>query len=243
MRSIVFELKIVTPLFMGNATFASEIRTQSINGVIRHWFRLLGGDPEKEVKLFGNTFSKGNVFIRINSEKLTPINKQISVNNYVSFPIKKRSYIPTELNGLKSTNFTITFLFHPRLNEEEIKQFLCAFWCSLYLGNFGSRSTRGFGSLICTNQPNFESLVKNFCLSFEINEDTSQWYKQQIDYIKNINKWERVKNLPFVFEDLEIYLLSENFSNYEEAINRMSSLMQKYRKKYNPDYKYIRILF
>ena len=48
MKTFKVKCKIITPLFMGGANQQPELRTQSINGVLRWWFRVLGGSIEDE---------------------------------------------------------------------------------------------------------------------------------------------------------------------------------------------------
>jgi len=45
--------KILTPLFMDDAEQQVELRTQSINGLLRWWFRVAGGSFEDEKRIFG----------------------------------------------------------------------------------------------------------------------------------------------------------------------------------------------
>ncbi|MCS6955383.1 MAG: type III-B CRISPR module RAMP protein Cmr1, partial [Candidatus Calescibacterium sp.] len=74
MKTIEFDLQIITPLFMGNAYQKAELRTQSFNGLIRYWYRLLGGRKETEDRIFGTAnqerSSKGRVIMKISSQKL-----------------------------------------------------------------------------------------------------------------------------------------------------------------------------
>ncbi len=49
-----FNLRVITPLFMGGANHEPEIRTQSLNGVFRWWFRVAGGSRKDEERIFGS---------------------------------------------------------------------------------------------------------------------------------------------------------------------------------------------
>ncbi len=49
-----FNLRVITPLFMDGANHEPEIRTQSLNGVFRWWFRVAGGSREDEERIFGS---------------------------------------------------------------------------------------------------------------------------------------------------------------------------------------------
>lgn len=225
MKKVDFNLKIITPLFMGGASKQPELRTQSFNGVIRYWFRLLGGTKELENKLFGTaggTSQKGMVKIQIEENNLKPqkFEKRDKIwgngIKYIGFSLDQREFI------LQDKDFNIIFHFHPFLEEDEIKAFLSSFWCSLYLGNFGSRSRRGFGSIISTNNPNFNEILKDFKLKFVIDEDVGQWYKKQLEYIKTVYKWKPFENTPSVFHNLNIYIVnfSENVKKWVDDVQK-----------------------
>ncbi|MCS7244369.1 MAG: type III-B CRISPR module RAMP protein Cmr1 [Candidatus Calescibacterium sp.] len=243
MKTIEFDLQIITPLFMGNAYQKAELRTQSFNGLIRYWYRLLGGRKETEDRIFGTAnqkrSSKGRVIMKISSQKLQikefqkHLNKQgIPVHgsgtNYLGFslhhkpkdkPEVRRQYIDV------GQSFKLIFSFHPTLSENEIKQFLCAFWCSIYLGNFGSRSRRGFGSIICTNNTKSYQTTLNindFNLSFYIDKDLSKWYPEQLRVIQDLNCWSQREGIPYIFQNMEIYrLLDIKKTGYRDWISEI----------------------
>lgn len=281
MKKVDFNLKIITPLFMGGASKQPELRTQSFNGVIRYWFRLLGGTKELENKLFGtagSTSQKGMVKIQIEENNFKPQKFEKYFNdkgyviqgngiNYIGFSLDQR--FKNEKNENKEQrefivqdqyqDFKITFHFHPFLKEDEIKVFLSSFWCSLYLGNFGSRSRRGFGSIISTNNPNFNEILKDFKLKFVIDEDVGQWYKKQLEYIKTVYEWKPFENTPSVFHNLNIYIVdfSKNVKEWVDDVQKgrngylikewkkgnkwqeldfMGFLLAAFRSYYKPDY-------
>lgn len=64
MKSVTFNLKVITPLFMGGAKHQAELRVQSFKGMIRFWWRALKSEndikklKEEEVKIFGGSIKK-----------------------------------------------------------------------------------------------------------------------------------------------------------------------------------------
>ena len=52
MKTFNVVCKVITPLFMGGANQQAELRTQSINGLLRWWFRVAGGSIDDEKKNF-----------------------------------------------------------------------------------------------------------------------------------------------------------------------------------------------
>jgi CRISPR-associated protein Cmr1 len=91
MKSWIVECKVITPLFMGGAYQQAELRTQSINGLLRWWFRIAGGSFEDEKRIFGwagETSNQGLVRIRIEKEKID-IMEQIEENKKIANEILK----------------------------------------------------------------------------------------------------------------------------------------------------------
>lgn len=232
MKEITLTLKIITPLFMGGADQQPELRTQSINGVIRWWFRTIGGSFEDEKKLFGwggENARKGNVKISIiKSEKLEvkKFSKIFNNNgypeqigyNYFSFSLDQR-FNKRQTDKIQrkyfneNRNFILKTTFTPLLNDEDIKKFLCALWCSIYLGNFGSRARRGFGSLIVTD---IKGIEENF-LSFIPKDNISGWLKNNIEVIKQ----------KFSFSEIKVYTINKN--NFNNNIQNWVNKVQEGR--------------
>ncbi len=262
-KRIVFDCGVITPLFMGGATQQPEIRTQSFNGLFRYWFRFLGGKFDDEKKLFGwggEDANKGKVrlFVDIADANISKTyDLQGQGINYLGFSMKmsRRRYITP------NSTFKLHITFHPTLKDEDIKKFLSAVWCAFYLGNFGSRSRRGFGSIVIEKVDNDLNFLK-----FKPEGNISEWIKENLRRIKSSNRWDRRDNLPWVFEDLEIYKVERgNWRNYErwirdvqrersgrrivtrwnlntvsninDLLDFMGFLLAAYRSYYQPDYK------
>jgi len=236
------ECKIITPLFMGGAKFNPELRTQSINGVLRWWFRVAGGNIEDEKRLFGWASDQSNqglvrLFIKdfdklktqiFSIKDFDKIKTEISSKefdqegkvrnnrglNYLGFSLdKKRSYIK------ESQTFNLIISFHPRATEEDEKKFFATLWLAFNLGNFGSRSRRGFGSIKITsiNNSNINNL---YGLSFNptqnlTTQNLKEWINQNLNKIKFLINGNPHKNIPYIFENFEIYSFKNDNSFYE----------------------------
>lgn len=207
--SVKFRIQEVVKLCMCNANKQFELRTQSFNGVIRHWLRLLVANKDIENKIFGiankNESRKGSVKIEIGNQ--------------------------TKIN--LSTIFDICFYFNPLLQKDYIKIFLCAFWCSLFIGNFGAKTRIGCGSLIPIEAPN--QIIEDFDLKFTFgseiqNEDQLiKWYKDHLDKIKKVVENKKVNiDAPIIFKNLCGYLLGNN-----KHQNFLSSLKKSKESKWN----------
>jgi CRISPR-associated protein Cmr1 len=239
------ECKIITPLFMGGAEFNPELRTQSINGILRWWFRVAGGNIEDEKRLFGWASNQSNqglvrLFIKDFDKLKTQIfsikdfdkiktemsSKEFDQEgkvrnnrglNYLGFSLdKKRSYIK------ESQTFNLIISFHPRATEEDEKKFFATLWLAFNLGNFGSRSRRGFGSIKITsiNNSNINDL---YSLSFNpnqnLNQNLNEWINQNLNKIKAyINPTQNA------FDSLKIYKIEKsNFNQLENWLKEVQN--------------------
>ncbi|MEO0179411.1 MAG: type III-B CRISPR module RAMP protein Cmr1 [candidate division WOR-3 bacterium] len=231
MKKISLSCKIITPLFMGGAEQQAELRTQSFNGLFRYWFRLLGGSFEDEKRLFGwggEKANKGVVRIRVIKEgDINPYqvtHREPTGYRYLGFSLQL-----TERNGIKVPYyFKILFSFHPIATDEDIKKFLCAVWCAFYLGNFGSRSRRGFGSIMVEDIEG--DIPSGFNLKFKPQGDIGNWIKEQLNYIKGLNYWKARKDIPYVFENLEIYRFFQSKRYCFEMLHEMGTRYRYYRQ-------------
>jgi len=229
MKKITFRCRIITPLFMGGANQEAELRTQSFNGLFRYWFRLLGGSFEDEKRLFGwggEGARRGIVQIFTEIKRGDkPLDRGSVGINYLAFSLLRtgRKYLQED------QDFNLTIRFHPTATDEDIKKFLCALWCAFYLGNFGSRSRRGFGSVMIEN---IEGYIPNsFDLGFfKPSSGICNWLKEQLEKIKNLNYWQGRKDIPWIFENMEIYKFDGTKQNFEDILNDLGKKYKDYRR-------------
>lgn len=232
------ECKIITPLFMGGAEFNPELRTQSINGILRWWFRVAGGNIKDEKRLFGWASDQSNqglvrLFIKDFDKLKTEIfsfDQEGNVRNnsglnYLGFSLdqrfKKDNPKPQRSYIKESQTFNLIISFHPRATEEDKNKFFATLWLAFNLGNFGSRSRRGFGSIKITpiNNPNINDL---YGLSFNPTQNLKDWINQNLNKIKDyINPTQNA------FDSLKIYKIEK--SNFNQLKN-WTEEVQKGRK-------------
>ncbi len=94
---------------------------------------------------------------------------------------------------------------------------MSAVWCAFYLGNFGSRSRRGFGSIVVYDNDLKKIISDNNFISFKPQGNISDCLKQNLEKIKKLNHWKRIEYIPYIFEDLEVY---KSFQNWFEDIKK-----------------------
>jgi CRISPR-associated protein Cmr1 len=241
MRTFSLKCKVITPLFMGGANQQAELRTQSINGLLRWWFRIAGGSIEDEKRLFGWAGEKSNqglvrIFIKEPPFQPQEFSPKQAGYNYLGFSLKltKRKSFP------ENQTFEISISFHPKANEEDIKKFFCALWLAFNLGNFGSRSRRGFGSIRIKEikikkikedgKEDYEDITNNcYGLNFTPSGDLVTWINKNLNEIKKVLNQPR-KDIPNLFDNFEIYIFGIN-NDWQNLLNQAGQKYQSFRKK------------
>mgnify|MGYP001037741295 CR=1 FL=1 len=247
MNSITFNLKVLTPLFMGGANQQAELRSQSFKGLFRYWYRVLGGSMKEEREIFGwggeKSLSSLFKIMIIKKNQLTKSrlskdfeNGNFAQNgfNYLSFSLDQRRKLND--NKLqreyinKDTKIGLKVLFVKSIKIEYIKKILASIWCSFYLGNFGSRSRRGFGSIIVDSIESdfkYDDILKvEWKISIddakqEISaEDIKQCYMRQIEILKNVFEKSNYNDIPSIKKDFNIYFLDkDNIASIKDFVN------------------------
>jgi CRISPR type III-B/RAMP module RAMP protein Cmr1 len=320
MKTFKVECKVITPLFMGGANQQAELRTQSINGLLRWWFRIAGGSIEDEKRLFGwagETSNQGLVRVKIEREEFNAT-EQIEENQKIADEIlrllekrkdelerkigtakeyqkdkllKRKMYIENQIEEVKKIleklksaknnsqefsedllkeiqklifllegyrylgfslemndrdfklvglTFDLKISFHPKANEEDIKKFFCALWLAFNLGNFGSRSRRGFGSIRIKEikikkikedgKEDYENITNNcYGLNFAPSGDLGTWINKNLNEIKKVLNQPR-KDIPNLFDNFEIYIFGSN-NDWQNLLNQAGQKYQSFRKQ------------
>jgi CRISPR-associated protein Cmr1 len=240
MKRYVVSCRVITPLFMGGANRQAELRTQSINGMLRWWFRVAGGSKKDEERLFGwggDESKQGLVRIKIISNKFEsepfpaiPGNRYVGDNrgyDYLGFSLKMtgRKAVPV------GTEFKMKISFHPRSTEDDIKKFFATLWLAFNLGNFGSRSRRGFGSIkIEKIEENGKDITNNcFGLNFLPDENIEYWIEQNLELIGKILKPSAREGIPYLFNNLLPYVFKPK-EIWQNLLNEIGQKYMEFRK-------------
>ncbi|GMU86210.1 MAG: hypothetical protein AMXMBFR48_14520 [Ignavibacteriales bacterium] len=171
MKIYTFDCEIITPLFMGGYGQKGELRTASFKGMLRWWFRALYGGHlyssgnqhileelhKKEKLIFGSTDNGGIFSISLFHEKL-----EVTLNGVKGGKIGDNIHNHYGAYGLMATRvndgrefikpgqkFTLRMVF--KQHEEYIPYVVGALAAFNLWGGIGSRSTRGFGSILISN--------------------------------------------------------------------------------------------
>jgi CRISPR-associated protein Cmr1 len=174
-KTSVFDVEFVTPAFaMGADGEHAELREQTLNGLLRFWWRAFFGSDnldemqEKESQIFGSTSNKSDLKIFISDKNylshianiprgiLIPVKSKgrtfnISILEYLSYGLYE--YERGNGNVFKKGHIKENGKF--TLNLEYSKQYEKEILTSLFLlklfGGIGSRSRNGFGSIDIKN--------------------------------------------------------------------------------------------
>jgi len=163
-----FELEVVTPMFSGGATVnEAELRTPSLKGMLRFWWRATCGScdvevlKEKEGKIFGDTAHKASTMVHIE-----PIGKLI-INKDLKFrgekfrvhgrPVYILDYLAYGTHTYKKGAGNVyhkkhiapgnRFSLKIDYEEKDAEDVLSALSWMIHYGGIGSRSRNGFGSM------------------------------------------------------------------------------------------------
>lgn len=171
-QTVKFNLEVITPLFLsGNDQKTVELRAASIRGQLRYWYRaLLGGtltayylQPEeladeihkRETKIFGTIDRGSRVLVRIREvppHRETGFSFSGKFIRYLGYGLENRkAFLPGQ-------KFDLEIGLWRSANELE-SVITATLWATLYLGNLGARSRRGFGSLTLTNEVSWGALT------------------------------------------------------------------------------------
>jgi len=135
MKEVKLTLKVITPLFMGGANQQAELRSQSIKGIIRYWWRALKANENlenlknEESKIFGGYIKKEKELEAISSNiKLFVkiINFTLGDNNFTLGDNIKNDFdlkwsFNKEEKKLYGDNYGIGYLFYSVLNRQYYK--------------------------------------------------------------------------------------------------------------------------
>ena len=247
MREIKLTLKVITPLFMGGANQQAELRSQSIKGIIKYWWRALKANENlenlknEESKIFGGYIKKEKELEAISSNiKLFVkiINFTLGVNIKNDFDLKWS--FNKEEKKLYGDNYGIGYLFYSVLNRQYykpetkfeiriysrneiyLKQALAALWCAIYLGGFGARSRRGAGSCVV------EDISGNVTdINFIPNDQNIvSWYKNNFD--KCVNLIGKNESFVYPYSNLSISRILISKSNFDDRVDALNDLGKKY---------------
>ena len=132
MKEVKLTLKVITPLFMGGANQQAELRSQSIKGIIRYWWRALKATndikklKEEEIKIFGGHVEKNkelvsrssNIILKTKILQANKDNKDNNKGNNIRNDFRLRWDFNSDDRNLSGDHYGIGYLFYSVLNRQ-----------------------------------------------------------------------------------------------------------------------------
>ena len=246
-----FNCRVITPMFIGNATsLESEIRPSAITGMMRFWWRAMNAPlaakgiyklRNTEEKLFGGvgdsvTRSSFDLWVEnLNGKEKTAENLLADYDvttglAYLLYTLKHQNKNRLGFEP-KSTSFDLVFSFR---DKENLKKVLSSFWLSIFLGGFGTRARRGAGCLKITDV-DFGVLVPNdldlkFYSDKEENAESffSQNYKRAKDLVQEVSG-DSFSNTYSHLEGAKIRIHKGGHNDWGGALNNIGDIFQRSR--------------
>lgn len=163
MNKLTVNMKLVSPAFIGGADQKAELRVASLRGLLRFWWRAaqppmsLTELRKEENKLFGGTdIGQSKFLMRVTEDRTRRLTVGTTEKNgvgYLGYGIaeyERGKGVQTVRDALDAgSRFTLQLIFK-KSHEDHAAELLDALWFLTHLGAMGSRSRRGFGSMVVT---------------------------------------------------------------------------------------------
>ena len=246
MKRLTFDLKFITPAFIGGANQQAEIRPASFVGLLRWWWRALKGEcdikrlREEEIKIFGGDGKMASpVYLRVEGD----VSKGSDlINEYkLSWNFDKNR------RALTGSHAGVGYLYYSMvaLNRREfikadsklklilvgkddvLKHHIASLWALVFLGGVGARSRRGGGNLTVIDYN-----PKDLGISFIPTSYFDEWLVENLKRAKDLvgcsktpcNEYSNLKNVKLVLSPRE-------FNTWVEALNDIGNRFMNFRVK------------
>lgn len=150
--------EFITPAFLCGANQSrAEIRTASVRGQLRWWFRVLGGTREQETAVFGGVHggtTASAVVVRVSDVKAVHADFPKLVPNTTRMYLYYFASVSGASKGIRverdawfapGTRFRLDILLRAPIPEKNLNLLKCSVQCFSRLGALGLRATRGCG--------------------------------------------------------------------------------------------------
>ncbi len=259
MKYYDFDCRVITPLFMGGAETHAELRSASIRGAMRYWYRaILGGctisdqaNVERlkqcEADVFGTTEKGSAITVLVHTDK----NGQPLTETFRDYLLKNREYIDIDylLWSMKNreyikadTKFKIRLQSRIVQGDDALAKALAALWLLSNLGGLGARANRGAGSFETElSEPIPGLMFKQYPTISELEDGLSKGIRQCLRLICGKDSWQSFESMPS-YDILapgvaEVWIVSEpeqGWDTAQAALNGIGEKLRNYRKKVAP---------
>jgi len=257
MKKVVFQCKLITPMFMyGADSKTPELRASEFKGMMRFWWRAIRAEDnienlrKEEASLFGGTGE---------GEGRSRVKLRVFPNNIPQSFIGENfgSEIEDKYNGLAYlmySTFTLKvrgerlirkyvkvkngFDFNIEISssdEEALKQALASFWLSVYLGGFGTRARRGGGNITISKKEGEFNAPLSFIPECNSSSELAIWIRENFRNVYliinngkgNYDFCTSYSNLSFS----RFVIAKEGEKSAFDALNKIGEKFNEFRKK------------
>ncbi len=264
-QRVTVTLEAVTPLFLGgvNPRGEPELRAPSVKGALRAWWRAIYGGVHPHIsphelaadegRLFGSTENASPITLRLRADSLQSAEewqtREYIGIDYLFFAFRGTRQEPPRKGFPAGQQFDLILQTRPGAkaseSEEAYKQACAALWLWVWFGALGARSRRGAGSLRAIN---IEGEWPQGLPSLQIKATTPVEYLKEcqagLRALYDTLGWDYPSSediTPSNFNILHptaghIPLLGRPFATWQQALDKLGTVYQQFRKLYQPDY-------
>ncbi|MFZ8787144.1 type III-B CRISPR module RAMP protein Cmr1 [Thermocrinis sp.] len=259
MKRLTFDLKFITPAFIGGAYQQAELRPASFVGLLRWWWRALKGEcdikrlREEEVKIFGGIAKNlkkeeikmaSPVYLRVEGD----VSKgEDLINEYRlswNFDKNRRAligphagvgYLYYSMVALNKREF-IKADSRLRLTligkDEVLNHYIASLWALVFLGGVGARSRRGGGNLAVVDY-NPKDLPKDLeKISFTPTGDFCEWFVKNLKEAKHLVGSSKGSCDKYSnLSNVKLVLSKTEFNTWFEALNDIGKEFMRFRSE------------
>lgn len=261
LNKIVLKCKFITPAFIYGANNCLELRTSSIKGLMRFWWRATYTNwkyidtlRNKEAEIFGGKyiakdsneiFTKAKVQMSCKTllnNTYTEINNKLfeknpQAFNYLFYSMNLKGN-KDKLHFKENKEFEVTFKFLDK-NLDYAKEYLKAFNLLQLFGGLGGRNRRCGGNFVATSIDEFSGLSKDDITKLLYVEDSNtkimDYYTQILNTFQDSNKNTDYSNIVDKTSEIYLYGFNNNEKNIlEDESNPFAKLKQlEFYKPFN----------
>jgi CRISPR-associated protein Cmr1 len=258
-KRLTFDLKFITPAFIGGAYQQAELRPASFVGLLRWWWRALKGEcdikrlREEEVKIFGGIAKNlkkeeikmaSPVYLRVEGD----VSKgEDLINEYRlswNFDKNRRAligphagvgYLYYSMVALNKREF-IKADSRLRLTligkDEVLNHYIASLWALVFLGGVGARSRRGGGNLAVVDY-NPKDLPKDLeKISFTPTGDFCEWFVKNLKEAKHLVGSSKGSCDKYSnLSNVKLVLSKTEFNTWFEALNDIGKEFMRFRSE------------
>lgn len=263
MDSVVFDLGVITPLFMAGANKnTAELRPSSFKGMIRFWWRAMRAKDdikklaEEEARIFGGTGEgqkKSDIIIIISQKQDLTIGDDFL--SEVGFQKENKRITRSEDAGLGYlfySTYTLRDRGQPILrkyirpnqkfsleirgkSKSSMEKVMASFWLAVNFGGFGTRARRGGGNLAVLDLKGPIPDSEELRRRFIAHDDIQSFMQTGYTWAKDIIEQERTGKYSNLSDSTILIGSAHSNTDWKVALNSIGKIYKEYRSNIKRD--------